>query len=52
MNFIGSLYSDREAERKLKEKKAEEEKQREADEWTKSKLDRREKGLDEQVISK
>ena len=46
----GSMYSDREQEMIQKRKKAEEEKQKELDDWTKSKLKRREQGLDEQTF--
>lgn len=44
----GSMYGDREKELQVKKKKAEEDRLREEDEWTKSKLDRRSRGLDEQ----
>ena len=45
----GSIYDDKEKERLEKIKREEEEQERLKDEWSKSKLDRREKGLEEQV---
>ncbi|CAM9635889.1 unnamed protein product, partial [Ectocarpus fasciculatus] len=47
--FSGSsMYADREQERAVKAKKLEDEKRKEQDEWTQSKLSRREQGLSEQ----
>ena len=46
--FAKSMYSDKEAERLAKAKREEAERQKEQDDWTKSKLDRRSKGLEEQ----
>jgi tetratricopeptide (TPR) repeat protein len=48
--FKKSMYEDRERERAEKLRKEEEEKQRLQDEWTKSKLERRAKGLEEQTF--
>jgi len=48
--FSKSLYGDREAERKAKARREEEQRAKEQDEWTKSKLDRRSKGLEEQTF--
>ena len=48
--FTKSLYGDREAERQEKAKRDEEQRAKEQDEWTKSKLDRRSKGLEEQTF--
>jgi tetratricopeptide (TPR) repeat protein len=46
----GSMYEDREHERNVKLKKQEDERRREQDEWTQSKLQRREQGLLEQTF--
>jgi len=46
----GSMYDDKEKERQQKLKQQEEEKAQLQDEWTKSKLTRREQGLDEQTF--
>jgi tetratricopeptide (TPR) repeat protein len=48
--FKKSMYEDREKERQDKLKREEEEKQRLQDEWTQSKLVRRDKGLEEQTF--
>lgn len=45
-----SMYADREQERAVKAKKLEEERRIEQDQWTQSKLSRRESGLPEQSI--
>lgn len=46
----GSMYEDREHERNVKLKRQEDERRREQDEWTQSKLQRREQGLSEQTF--
>lgn len=49
--FSGSsMYADREKERAIKAKKLEDEKRREQDQWTQSKLTRRDAGLPEQTF--
>lgn len=49
--FSGSsMYADREQERVIRAKKKEDEKRREQDDWTQSKLSRREAGLPEQTF--
>ena len=48
--FAKSMYADKEAERHAKAKREEAERQKEQDDWTKSKLDRRSKGLEEQTF--
>lgn len=45
-----SVYDDKEKERENKLKKEEEEKEKQRDEWTQSKLQRREQGLEEQTF--
>lgn len=47
---FGQMYVDREQEKAIRQKKLEDEKQRERDEWTQSKLRRREQGLEEQTF--
>ena len=46
----GGLYDDREKERAAKKRREEDEENRLRDNWTKSKLDRRTKGLEEQTF--
>lgn len=46
----GSMYDDRERERLAKQKREQEEAERMRDEWSKSKLDRRDRGLPEQTF--
>jgi tetratricopeptide (TPR) repeat protein len=48
--FKSGMYDDREQERLRRQKQAEDEKLRLQDEWTKSKLERREQGLPEQTF--
>jgi tetratricopeptide (TPR) repeat protein len=48
--FKSGMYDDREQERLRRQKQAEDEKLRLQDEWTKSKLERREHGLPEQTF--
>ena len=48
--FSKSMYADREQERAQKARREEEVRLKEQDEWTKSKLDRRSKGLEEQTF--
>lgn len=48
--FSKSMYGDRELELKQKQKKLEDEKQKAQDDWVKSKMDRRDRGLEEQTF--